>query len=380
MEPDTAPPPALEPDRFAGMVFGCALGDALGLQCKGETPDSLRNRFPEGVKLPYEGGYRGFEPNDWTDKTDQLILGMRALLGFWDGAEVPGTPGGLDNHIASHLHGWSRRGFAELKDKGANGIDNITWQVTDFTDFVRAPFDVAQQTTGNQAGGVVLFRALPVAALPTPAEAEEVTLCFTAATHRDPQCIAACIFLVHLLRALLMGYLPAPNLVGFPGERALEYLPPPPAPGKGPQPRDGGHRAVFKHALNEKSKSLEALELDSRDQVDHVYKTLGCAMWALRQLLRHGGRRETPWDDTKTWGPGFFMQRLQELALSGRDSDAHCGIAGAVFGAVLGYPGLPKTWGAALPHSQWLGGEINRYLSVVVPPPPEEIEPDPSEQ
>jgi ADP-ribosylglycohydrolase len=61
---------------IAGLIYGCALGDNLGLQAEGKTLDEVKKM--QIVDQPNKD-YKGIEKNDWTDDTDQLVLLMEAI-------------------------------------------------------------------------------------------------------------------------------------------------------------------------------------------------------------------------------------------------------------------------------------------------------------
>lgn len=65
-------------DKVKGAIFGCVLGDALGLPAEGVTKSILAERYPSGISLPHHP-VRGFPLNDWSDDGDQTVLVMRAL-------------------------------------------------------------------------------------------------------------------------------------------------------------------------------------------------------------------------------------------------------------------------------------------------------------
>src|SRR5271166_5627600 len=66
-------------DRVLGAIFGCALGDALGLPAEGGEKRILAERYPAGLSLPHRAPVRDFPLNDWTDDTDAAVLIMRAI-------------------------------------------------------------------------------------------------------------------------------------------------------------------------------------------------------------------------------------------------------------------------------------------------------------
>ena len=60
-------------DKIAGLVFGHALGDAVGFTTEFcEVP-------PSKIEFPYTNSIKKVRPCDWTDDTDLLILTIGSL-------------------------------------------------------------------------------------------------------------------------------------------------------------------------------------------------------------------------------------------------------------------------------------------------------------
>jgi ADP-ribosylglycohydrolase len=67
--------PGSKQDRVIGMIYGHALGDAVGLQSEFKVAN-----LETGIKFPYDRPIRDYPKCDWTDDTDHLILVMQSLI------------------------------------------------------------------------------------------------------------------------------------------------------------------------------------------------------------------------------------------------------------------------------------------------------------
>jgi ADP-ribosylglycohydrolase len=319
-------------DRALGAVFGCALGDALGLPAEGCLKRILAERYPEGIGLPHERPVRDFPLNDWSDDTDHTVLVMRALVASRDEAADPGRD------FAVRLAGWYDRGFPELGDTHGSGCGGMTYRVLRRPGFTEDPFGAARAIAGPTAGNGALMRTAPCAFTARPAEWAEY---FCRTTHADPRCAASC-----AAQSVLIGELAAtPHGVPVNREclrRALEAA----------RPRLGDVHWSELLGWAGRAKSLEALELDSRDARGYTFKAFAVALWAFRALSRAEDR-----------DAALFKAVIGEIAMEGGDADTNAAIAGALVGAALGYRALPADWLEALPNRHWLEAECRAWLS-----------------
>lgn len=319
--------PRCDPDRVLGAIFGCALGDALGLPAEGGDKATLADRYPGGLSLPHAREVRGFPLNDWTDDTDQTVLIMRALS-----APDPAKD------FAARLVGWFNHGFPELGDTAGAGCGNMTWRVLRRPEFAEDPFGAAKAIIGPKAGNGALMRTAPCAFTEDPAGWAGY-MCAT--THSDARCAASCVvqcLLIRELASVAPGDKIDPGIVRAAIGRASKGL-------------ATRHRAEL-IAWASRSARLDALDIGGRDARGYTYKSLGCTFWALRCLLR-APRRDA----------ALFKARMTELVMEAGDADTNAAIAGAVLGAALGYKNLPEDWLGALPHRGWLEAEARAWMA-----------------
>merc|ERR1719235_2979601 len=142
--PSCAPPPLMEPptseplgppavvvgnhtmldkaelaDRIKGLIWGAALGDAVGLATEFMKKQEAAQHYPDSSQLSpatrVEDRHRSrWDLGDWTDDTDQLVLLLDAV--------VAGN-GVLDPQVfADSLKQWRQKGFPDLGDKTGLGV------------------------------------------------------------------------------------------------------------------------------------------------------------------------------------------------------------------------------------------------------------------
>jgi ADP-ribosylglycohydrolase len=327
-------------DRVKGCIFGCALGDALGLPAEGSEKAILAERYPYGLTLPHRVGTRGFPLNDWTDDTDQTALIMRTLVAVATKGAAPSIDAACD--FARRLKQWYAEGFPELGDTFGMGCGGLTWRVLKQDGFETDPFGAAARVIGLKAGNGALMRTSPCAFTTDPAGWAAY---FCATTHDDPLAVATCVAQSLLVRGL-SGVPPGERLTGELLRDALE-------PALAPLPA-AQRREIMEWASRS---SLDALELDSRDARCFTLKTFACAVWAFRHLYAAPVRDEA-----------LFRRLLTQLVMEGGDADTNAAVAGACLGACLGYGNLPVSWLEALPHREWLEREVAAWYAAQWPP------------
>lgn len=322
-------------DRLRGAIYGCALGDALGLPAEGSTKEILAERYPQGMPYPHAAPCRGFQLNRWSDDTDSTVLVMRTLAASRRDARVHAA---ID--FAKRLSDWYDTGFPELGDTSGLGCGNMTWRVLRRGDFLSDPFGAALAAVGPKAGNGALMRTAPCAFTGDPAGWASY-LCRT--THSDPFCVASCVAQSLLIRELAASPADAPLSPECLRRALLPAL-------ADLEPRRRAE--VLRWARL--SARLEDLDLGGRDARGFTLKAFGCSVWAFRQLLAAPAR-----------DAALFKALMVRLVMEAGDADTNAAIAGAVLGAALGYSNLPAEWLAALPHRDWLEAEIADWAATL---------------
>lgn len=71
-------------DRFKGVIYGQAIGDALGLGTEGMTDEDIAWKYPTGLQhysQIYQDRHRKrWKIGDWTDDTDMMLCIADAVI------------------------------------------------------------------------------------------------------------------------------------------------------------------------------------------------------------------------------------------------------------------------------------------------------------
>lgn len=350
-------------DRIIGMIYGHALGDAVGLQTEFKFK---RDGHP--ITFPLDRPVRDFPMNDWTDDTDHLIIVMQSMIA--NGFKL--AP--LD--IAARLKAWTHSGFPELGDTSGAGLGGTMSMVIKHAYFMTRP-EVAAATIWNNSGkklasnGILMRTSIVGALRKPPAEIASWADALCSLTHADPRCVAACVVQSLVINGLIyerptsaddidrllgaaldvaQSHLTEEKPMIFAGARHQ------PTPASYHDPRFNTRADEFAHWVGlGYAGDLAALELDEQVRIGFVLKCLACSAYVLRMIaltLRHGKRIS-------------FKKLIGLLAAECGDADTNCAVAGATLGAYLGYHALPADWIAALPNRTWLNEIIVAYIAAL---------------
>lgn len=311
-------------DKIKGLIYGCAIGDVLGLQVEGFTKEILDKNFPDGVKDFSEYGRRGIPPGDWSDDTDQLILLMDVL------AENKKFNA---KKFAQKLLTWRDKGFEELGDIGGCGIGRLTSRCLSHKSFLTNPYQSALYTYrelgGDSAPNGAIMRCGISAIYP---DWDKVAIKQAGITHADRRCVYSSWFITCLCRANLMDkhinldllYQYAPKFMD--GKRLREF---------------NKYKKIYD------TNDITKLEL-GKDGFGYTLKGLGCAIYAYKNQKNKD------------------YETIQlEIVNEAGDADTNAAISGQVLGAYCGYSKLPKKWLDKLRYKEWLDKKINRLFEKI---------------
>lgn len=185
-------------NRIRGIIFGQALGDALGEGVESLSKPTIQEYYPKGLGEPLQD----MPWLRWTDDTAQMLCILDSLL---EKKQVDIL------NIAAHFHDWA------VTD--GRGIGNTVFSVVHDPDFLEKPHAVAQrfwEKSWRHAaanGGVMRTSALGIWEYPFPAKvkynAEEVCKI----THADPRCLGSCVAVSLAISSLLRGVSDIPALI-----------------------------------------------------------------------------------------------------------------------------------------------------------------------
>lgn len=279
------------PDRMKGVLYGHAVGDALGVGARLLTRAEVARVYPGGLRdladIVLQDHTRRWRKGDWTEVTGHLLCLFDALHA--QGRVVPATVAAL----LADRHGID----------GARGMR----KVFAFPNFRTYPERAAQvlfeRAAGRSPDNGPLLRT-PVVGLwdfrqPEVVKANAQSACRV--THPDPVCMQACVA-VSVAVAALVG--------GAPVAEALRAA---------DQQSEGAFAEFFARGIDD---PLAAHALDEPDRGEDCRKTLFAAF----HVLKHAPS---------------FLDGLAAVVAEGGDATANGAVAGALLGARFGFAAIP---------------------------------------
>ncbi len=302
---------AAQLDRAAGVLVGCALGDALGAGYEFGLP------APEQPVM-LGGGLGDWEPGEWTDDTQMsLCLAEETARGTVDSEAV-----------AARFLSWFREGQKDVGIQTASVLSGARYA----HDVARSAAVHFTANPSGSAGNGSLMRTGPVALhrLGSPALVADAAMAISALTHGDPLCGEACaIWSVAIEQAVRTGT--------FDGVRqGLAVLPP--------------TRAAWWSARLD--------EAETRPPTS--FRPNGYVVTALQAAWAVIAQTPVPADQ-----PCRHLQQAVVAAVRiGDDTDTVAAIAGALLGARWGASAVPLGWRTLL-HG-WPGYQVADLVRLAV--------------
>jgi ADP-ribosylglycohydrolase len=319
---------AIIADRIRGVIFGQAIGDALGFGTEWIPKHKVKKKYPHGLRsynqiVRYKN-IKDWQPGDWTDDTDQMLCILDSLL---EKQQVDI----LD--IAARLHHWA--------NTNGMGMGQTVRSVVFSPDFLNNPTLVAKQIweeSGRQVaanGGVMRTSVLGIWDYPFPTKVKHNAEQVCQITHYDPRCLGSCVAVCLAIATLLQGESNIDSLVGAIATEVSAYDP-----------------SIQEYFNLASLTSLDALDLDEglnpgeNGGTGYTLKSLGAGFWALLHA--------------KSYEDGI-LQIIHE----GGDADTNAAVAGALLGARFGFHSFPKEWVDELVYKQELNNRVERLIQEV---------------
>lgn len=298
----------LDRDRARGMIFGLALGDALGWPVEFMArPEILANYGRGGIQAPPD-------PALYTDDTQMTAAVAEALIeaGHRDLDVLMGA-------VARKFIGWKRDPITAQRAPGATSIRGVNALERG------APWREAGVRDSKGCGGCM--RVAPVGYLYQyePGRLQTVARAQGVLTHRHPTSDAACMAAAYLIKLALENV----DVAEY-APRVLKFV--------------GGLAPEFDAAVE---RVIEAVDwTDEETALHHIGPTRGggwiaeeALAMALYCVLRH---------------PKDYVAAVRLGANISGDSDSVASIAGGILGARLGTSAIPAEWVARLENRAYL--------------------------
>lgn len=319
-------------DRIIGMIYGHALGDAVGLP--------MEYQKPAAAKFPYTDPVREFEPCDWSEDTDHLIIVMKHMVDndFEFDARL----------IAADLKKWSIEGFSKIGDKTGLGLSNTTKFVFDHPEFTNDPKtaadDIWASSNGKFCTNGSLMRTDIVGVIPDSETIAEWASELSQVTHTDHRCISCCVFQSLIIGELIYSPVSSPgdvdNLLASCANVARKYL----------GSSDDGELSTYVQTAY--TRDIAELKLADMVGISSAFKALSCSIYSLQVIKSALIHNKTP----------SFKKVILKLASACGDANTNCALAGGTLGCYLGYSKLPKEWIDAMPHVKWFNTQIMDFI------------------
>ncbi|HSG27887.1 MAG TPA: ADP-ribosylglycohydrolase family protein [Candidatus Krumholzibacterium sp.] len=316
-------------DRIRGIVYGQAIGDALGLGTEFLTKAEVKEYYPRGLTdydlIIQDRHRKRWKEGAWTDDTDQMLCILDSLL----------EKGGVDvQDIATRLYRWVA--------SGGKGVGETVYSVISSPGFLEDPHSVAEsvwERSGRESaanGGIMRTSILGIWRFQDPQTVRENASAVCKITHFDPRCEGSCVTYCLTLSSLLNDWHDDQRLIEAAYDIARSY-----------DPR-------ITEYLDKAQDSLEALQLD--EGLDNSAQSLGCIGYTLKALgsafwaLKHAAS---------------FEDGLLSIIHEGGDADSNGAVAGAMLGARFGFSEIPPRLVSNLRDRKKLDSRIGRLLEAV---------------
>ena len=314
-------------DRIHGIIYGQAIGDALGLGTETMSKKDISQFYPDGLSH-YSQIVQDFDRlhwavGEWTDDTDMLLCILDSILSK-KAVDV------LD--IAFRFHSWAQ---------GGRGLGRTVYSVLISPGFLRDPHSAAKrvwEVSGRNSaanGGIMRTSILGIWEYQFPEKVKYNAEQACKITHYDPRCVGSCVAVCLAISSLLRGESDMEKLMHEVMAEAVLY--------------DLRIREYFIKAIEE---PLEALDLDEglnkgeENKIGYTLKALSAGFWALKNATS-------------------FSDGLLKIIHEGGDADSNAAVAGALLGARFGFSDIPHKWVEDIAYETRLRKKAARFLELI---------------
>lgn len=303
-------------DKIKGVLFGQAIGDALGLGTEFMTKAEAQRYYPNGLydysQIIKDYHRSRWQSGDWTDDTEMLLCIAKAIIENKDINKLA---------IAEEFKKWF----------GNNplGIGRHTYNVLSFADYTNDPARAAQiiwELNGEKcAGNGGIMRTSIIGLWNKDTERYAADICEL--THYDPRCIGSCVIVATLIHFLVYHnrILPLDELIPIADRydtRIKEYL------------------------LFTQMDSLDVLRLDD-ENIGYTLKTMAAAIWHLYHC-------------------NSFEDGLLSIVNAGGDADTNAAVTCSLLGAKFGYSDIPERYVNGLVRKDYFTNIADKLMQILV--------------
>ncbi len=305
-------------DKIKGLIFGQAIGDALGLGTEFLTKNEVHKYYPRGIsdyKQIVQDKHRArWKKGDWTDDTDQFMCILNSIIKC-RGIDL------LD--IAGHFHEWFK--------SGPLGIGTTTYKVLSMPQYEYYPQKAAKlvwKMKGKDIapnGGIMRSSITGVWKYWDQQEVIKNSADVCELTHYDPRCKDSCKMLGYIISSELnRKKVTQPILQEFSSKlnnRINNYI-------QFPIPED-----------------IDKLDLDHKESMGYTLKTLLAGLWAYYNAVS-------------------FEKGLQKVIEEGGDADTNGAVTGSLLGLKFGFHSIPGKWIEGLNSKKVLENIYEKFIAL----------------
>ncbi|KAI8895502.1 ADP-ribosylglycohydrolase-domain-containing protein [Globomyces pollinis-pini] len=338
-------------NRILGVLFGGAVGDAIGLHTEFLTAKNAIQFYgnhptftlPPTNMLLDQHRTKWF-PGEWTDDTDQMLL---ILLAWLRNARPGPTVSVCD--FANRLRIWTSQGLMCL-NKLPVDIGQTVGTVVFDDDFLEKPVEVANKVWEHSnrylaANGAVMRTSICGLVSNNVDEVIQFSFQMASVTHADRRCLISCGIISGLIASLVNGRQYNQTLIEDIISTTITAVDTFQAwtPASNTDPfMEGPEKYCFVD-------DLVQLKVDDGSKIGYTYLCLGTALWALKKVVNGQSYKDV----------------ITELTMAGGDADTNCAVAGALIGSYLGYKELPEDWVSGLANGDWLMSKGEAVCSIL---------------
>jgi len=322
LKTETSTPTTAE--RIRGIIYGLAVGDALGKGAEFFPKDKVQQMYPQGLTDYSQIRNRSlWGKGEWTDDAAQMLCILDSLV----------EKGCVDSlNIA--------RGFRQWADSDGRGIGQQTFKILYAPDFLYDPYSAAahwwekSKRTSAPNGAVMRTAVLGIWEFQQLERVASNADKICRITHADPRCVASCVAVSVAIACLLRG-MSLPDAI----RSAEQYA----------EPYSLDVKDFFRLAQHG---TLSDLCLDEAGAIGYTYKTMAAGLWALNHA-------------------STFEDGLIQIINEGGDADTNGAVAGALLGAKFGFSAIPHRLVTGLLNKDFLESRIAKLTDIVLDAQPE---------
>ncbi|MGI9213186.1 MAG: ADP-ribosylglycohydrolase family protein [Methylococcaceae bacterium] len=314
-------------DQIYGVIFGQAIGDALGVGTEFMSKRIVGIHYPQGLyhyrQIIRDTHRKRWPPGSWTDDTDQLLCIFDSILD-------KNTIDIID--IAARIYTWA--------SEDGRGLGRLSRAILNTKNFQSDPHEIAYSTWKKSGctlapnGGVMRTAILGIWEYNDLDKVRHNAEQVCKITHYDPRCVGSAVAVSMAISLLLQGMDSIPEILDRIVKETECY---------GPELVDYINLAIHGDlAYFDLDEGLNPG--DKNNSIGYTLKTMGAGFWALIHAEN-------------------YEQGILSIIHEGGDADTNAAVAGALLGARYGVTTIPKFWIKGLHQKQALIDRIERLMT-----------------